>query len=362
MRLLNTSAILIAVLLIAGCEANGEESSDVIYQSVAAVRVHERSDFEVTREFTGVVVPARSTDIAFEFGGTVEFMLADEGDRFEEGDLLAQLDTALLEIERRQLQAQLDEARANLRLAQANLKRQKSLESDGFASQQRRDELEAARDATKASIAQLQAALDGSQVRLQKAHLYAPFSGVVGDRYLEEGGSARAGQPVLRTLETERMEAHVGVPRSLAENIEIGHVVSVRVRGAVIEAEVLAVGAELKARSHTATVRIQLPEQQFMAGSLVELELIDRISAVGFTVPQSALTASLRGLWRVYVLAPAADELYKVEARDLQLRYSGESVSFVEGGLSDGELVVTQGVHKIVPGQLVRLVGSGKSL
>jgi RND family efflux transporter MFP subunit len=361
MCLLNKLAVLIAVLLIVGCEANGEESSQVIYQSVSAVKVHEQSEFAITREFTGVVVPARSADIAFEFGGTVEFMLADEGDRFEEGDLLAQLDTALLEIERRQLQAQLAEARANLRLASANLKRQKSLELDGFASQQRRDELEAARDATKASIAQLQAALDGNQVRQQKAHLYAPFSGVVGERYLEVGSSASAGRPVMRTLETERMEAHVGVPLSLAGSMEVEQLVSIRVGEAVIEAEVLAVGAELKARSHTATVRIQLPEQQFMAGSLVELELIDSISATGFTIPQSALTASLRGLWRVYVLAPAGDDLYKVEARDLQLRYSGESVSFVEGGLSDGELVVTQGVHKIVPGQLVRLVGSGKS-
>ena len=191
--------------------------------------------------------------------------------------------------------------------------------------------------------------------------MYAPFSGVVGDRYLEEGGSASAGRPVLRALETERMEAHVGVPLSLAGSMEVGQLVSVRVGDALIEAEVLAVGAELKARSHTATVRIQLPEQQFMSGSLVKLELVDNISATGFTLPQSALTASLRGLWRVYVLAPASDGLHKVEARDLQLRYSGESVSFVEGGLSDGELVVTQGVHKIVPGQLVRLVGSGKS-
>lgn len=361
MRLFKNCTVLLALLLVAGCHANSQESNQVIYQSVSAVQVFERSEFAVIREFSGVVVPARSTDIAFEFGGTVEFMLADEGDRFEEGDLLAQLDTALLEIERRQLQAQLSEGRANLRLALANLKRQKSLELDGFASQQRRDELEAVRDATKASIAKLQAALDGNQVRQQKAHLYAPFSGVVGERYLEEGGSASAGRPVMRTLETERMEAHVGVPLSLAGNVEIGQSVSVRVGEAVLDAEVLAVGAELKATSHTATVRIQLPEQRFMAGSLVKLELADSISAVGFTVPQSALTASLRGLWRVYVLAPAGDDLHKVEARDLQLRYAGEFQAFVEGGLSDGELVVSEGVHKIVPGQLVRLVESGKS-
>ena len=40
MRLLKNIAVLIAVLLIVGCEANGEESSEVIYQSVAAVQVY----------------------------------------------------------------------------------------------------------------------------------------------------------------------------------------------------------------------------------------------------------------------------------------------------------------------------------
>lgn len=356
MHLIKNIATLMGVLLIVGCHANSQESNEIIYQSVAAVAVQERSEFAVTRSFTGVVMPARSADIAFEFGGTVQFMLADEGDRFKEGDLLAQLDTSLLAIERRQLQAQLVEARANLRLARSNLKRHTSLESDGFASQQRRDELEAGKDAIEASITQLQAALDGNQVRQEKAHLYAPFSGVVGERYLQVGSSASAGRPVVRVLEVEQMEAHVGVPRQLAGSLQVGELVSLRVRNNVLEGEVLAVGAELKVRSHTAKVRVHLPSQDLLAGSLVELQLDDSISETGFALPQSALTASLRGLWRVYVLVPAGNGLHRVEARDLQLRYSGESLAYVEGGLSDGELVVSEGVHKIVPGQLVRLV------
>jgi RND family efflux transporter MFP subunit len=356
MRLIKKFTALLAVLTVVGCNANSQESSEIIYQSVAAVQVQESSEFALTRSFTGVILPARSADIAFEFGGTVQFMLAEEGDRFKEGDLLAKLDTALLAIERRQLQAQLVEARANLRLVRSNLKRHTSLESDGFASQQRRDELEAGKDAVEASITQFQAALDGNQVRQEKAHLYAPFSGVVGESYLDVGSSASAGRPVLRALEVEQMEAHVGVPRQLAGSLQIGQLVKLRVGDKVLEGEVLAVGAELKARSHTAKVRIYLPSQDLLAGSLVELQLEDSISEQGFTVPQSSLTASLRGLWRVYVLAPAGKDLHRVEARDLQVRYSGETLAYVEGGLSDGELVVSAGVHKIVPGQLVRLV------
>jgi RND family efflux transporter MFP subunit len=359
MRFVTTCCAWLGVLLIAGCEANSRETGEIIYQSVSAVQVAEQAEFELTRNFTGIVLPARTANIAFEFGGTVQSMLVDEGDRIEEGDLLAQLDTALLAIERRQLQAQLEEAEANLRLASANLARHMSLETDGFASQQRRDELEAGRDAVAARISQLQATLDGNQVRQEKAHLYAPFAGVVGERFLEEGSSAGTGAPVLRILETGQMEAHVGVPRQLAQNLSVDQIVTVQLGERVDQGQVLAVGAELKAQSHTAKVRIQLPPQDVLAGSLVQLRLADSVSGPGFSVPQSALTASMRGLWRVYVLVSAGENLYRVEARDLQLLYSDEQHAFVEGGLNSGETVVTDGVHKLVPGQLVRIVDQG---
>ncbi len=359
MRLFTTCCAWLGILLIAGCEANSGETDEVIYQYVSATQITEQAEFELTRNFTGIVLPARSANIAFEFGGTVQFMLVDEGDRIEEGDLLAQLDTALLAIERRQLQAQLEEADANLRLARANLVRHMSLETDGFASQQRRDELEAGRDAMAATISRLQATLDGNQVRQQKAHLYAPFAGVIGERFLEEGSSAGAGAPVLRILEIGQMEAHVGVPRQLAQNLSVEQFVSVQLGERIEQGQILAVGAELKAQSHTVKVRIQLPPQNLLAGSLVQLRLADSIAGPGFSVPQSALTASMRGLWRVYVLAPAGGNLYRVEARELQLLYSDQLRAFVEGGLKSGETVVTEGVHKLVPGQLVHIVDNG---
>ena len=361
MRIFKFVALLLVLASLLGCQANSDETSEIIYQSVAAVQVQAQDAFKLERRFTGVVLPARSADIAFEFSGTVQYVLVNEGERVEEGDLLAQLDTSLLAIERRQLQAQLAEAEANLRLTHANLDRHESLESDGFASQQRRDELEAQRDATEASIRRLQAAVDGNEVRQQKAHLYAPFAGVIGERYLDEGSSAVPGRPALHMLETDTMEAHVGVPRQLARVLAPGQMVEVELDGATLLAEVLAVGAELKTQSHTANVRIQIPSRDVLAGSLVYLVLPDAIESPGFSLPQSSLTASMRGLWRVFVVVPAEDGLHRVEARDLQLRYSGDESAYVEGGLSDGDLVVSKGVHKLVPGQLVKVVETGEA-
>ncbi|MFT4614869.1 MAG: RND family efflux transporter MFP subunit [Bacteroidia bacterium] len=338
-----------------GCEVHGSEVHEIVYQPVAAVTVERLAEFAVKRSFTGVARPAQSADLAFEFSGTVSEVMVNEGDRVEADELVARLDTSLLEIERRQLQAQQAEAQANQRLILANLDRQGSLETDGYASRQRRDELESGRDANRARIAHLQAALDGNLVRQEKYHLRAPFSGVVGERFLQRGSTASPGVPAIRVLETDRMEARIGVPRQLAATVSKGDVVTLSINGRTVLGDVLAVGAELKAKSHAVTVRIGLRDHTVMTGSVIELILNDRIATSGFAVPEAALTASLRGLWRVYVLLPVESGLYQIEPRDLQLRYLNEREAFVEGGLRDGERIVASGAHRVVPGQLVKL-------
>lgn len=347
------------VVLQSGCSSRTSAEREVVYQPVTRAVVHQQPYFSVTRSFTGVVEPAQAANVAFEFGGTLQAVMVDEGDRVAQGQLLARLETSLLDVERRQLEAQLKEAHANLRLTLENLKRQASLEADGHASRQRRDELTASRDAFTAVINQLEAALDGNRIRQNKSHLHAPFAGVISERFLEQGSAAASGQSVLRILEVGRLEAHVGVPPELAVAVAKGDVVQLRVADEPMTGEVVAVGAELKQRSHAVMIRIALPAAAVPAGSVVQLLLEDRIEDAGFVVPESALTASMRGLWRVYVLAAAQNDLYRIEARDLQLRYSSESQAYVTDGLRDGEWIVADGVHKFVPGQLVRLGSAG---
>ena len=359
MRFFTLFAVSFLMLSQSACSSRTAAERDVVYQPVTKAVVHEQQNFSLTRAFTGVIEPAQAANVAFEFGGTVQAVMVNEGDRVVEGQLLARLDTALLEIERRRLQAQLKEAQANLRLTLENLKRQASLEVDGHASRQRRDELVASRDTFEAGISQLEAALDGNFVRQNKSHLYAPFAGVISERFLEQGSSAAPGQSVLRVLEVGKLEAHVGVPKQMAGNIVIGDVVDLRVAGESMSGEVVAVGGELKQRSHAVMIRVALPLATVPAGSVVELLLEDRIDEVGFVVPEAALTASMRGLWRIYVLTAQDNDLYRIEARDLQLRYSGEAQAYVTSGLRDGESIVANGVHKVVPGQLVRLGSAG---
>lgn len=100
------------------------------------------------------------------------------------GALLVGLDAATQ-------RAEYEQARANLRLAQANLKRSRELIKK-FLSQQALDNSQATLEVQKAALALAQA-------RLDKTRITAPFSGVVGIRNVSVGdyvkGRSGADQP-----------------------------------------------------------------------------------------------------------------------------------------------------------------------
>jgi hypothetical protein len=57
-------------------------------------------------------------------------------------------------------------------------------------------------------------------------------------------------------------------------------------------------------------------------------------------------------------LDPAAETegLYRASRREVQVLYSETERVYVRGAISDGDMVVASGLHRVVPGQIVRLV------
>jgi hypothetical protein len=80
----------------------------------------------------------------------------------------------------------------------------------------------------------------------------------------------------------------------------------------------------------------------------------------GVWLPLSALTEGVRGLWQAYALAPLADARPGVVAGQRVtplpvevLHYDGDR-AYVRGPFAHGTPVVAGGLHRVVPGQLVR--------
>lgn len=357
---LSTFFILALSLTACGSDNSGRSAQEADALSrVVAVAVDLQDGYEVTHEYTGVLAAPQHEDIGFELVGTISRVLVDEGEPVVAGQLLAELDTQLLETEREQLQAQVDEAQARVKLTQSNLAREQSLKRSGFAAEQRLDELRSEQQVLEATLERLRANLGAVDVRVQKSRLIAPYSGVITKRYRDTGAVLSAAAPVLRLLESGAAEARVGVPTRLLAILRPGDEATIACSDNVVIGRVTAVGAGLDPLTRTAIVRVGLPVALGLDGELVRLRLTEKVAESGAWLPISALTEGMRGLWVVYALAPIGDGSYRVETRDVNVLHAEREQVFVSGALSSGEQVVAAGLHRVVAGQTVGIADAG---
>lgn len=348
--------IVCLLLWLTACDA-GQATSQPYHHQVEAIAIQRQSDFIIERYFVGQVRSSQRAELGFEIAGTIAELGVDEGDKVSEGQLLARLDSSLLESEIDVIVAESEDLTSRRRLARRDLQRQRDLIRQGFASEQRIDELESELDSLAAQIKKQQALLAAAQTRLEKHSLRAPYTGEIAQLHREAGSVAVAGQPVALLLEKGSDEVRVGIPKRLLPELQVAEQVWLRVNDEDFQSPVLAVSSSVDSLTRTAIVRVGLPsEQNFIDGQLAYLALPERVMREGFWVPDTALSASVRGMWNVYALVQQAEgELSRIEARSVELLHMAHGRAFVNGAVHDGELLVATGVHRVLPGLSVRV-------
>ena len=412
--------------------SSSAEQTDVVETMqrlpVETMRLRSAASYSIGRTYSGELVAQRSSDLGFERGGTVVVLLADEGDVVSVGTPLARLDSRDLEAQRSQLEAQRRQVAAQLQeletgprrediaaaeaavsdlnnqlaLAELQAQRRESLFEQGAISAEERDEkrfganaiadrlhqaqsqLEALRNGTRqeqisaqiAQVEQIDARIRAVDVSLDKSVLYAPFSGRVSQRMVDEGAVLGGSQPLMRLVESRAMEAKIGVPEQVAQRLTLGESRAVQVGASAYRAVGTAKLPEVDEDSQTVTVVLEMASDsdltdELTIGATASLAVNEQQTASGYWVPSTALIAGERGLWSVYVLSLANDgEGYRVARRDVELLHSENSSenstdtstlrptqsvtrSFVRGLVAEGDRIITSGTHRVVTGQLV---------
>jgi RND family efflux transporter MFP subunit len=135
----------------------------------------------------GYVVARRQAALSTDIQGRIVELRVEEGDRVEEGAVVARLDTRELDASRRQTLAEIERARAALVLASSDFDRHDHLLETGDTSVSQRDSALASRDEASAGLEALNAALEAIDVRIDKSTVYAPFSGIITAKDAEVG-------------------------------------------------------------------------------------------------------------------------------------------------------------------------------
>jgi len=329
---------------------------------VHTVTVKIDSGYYARRSFTGRAVTGRKSNIAFELNGTLKTVEVDTGSTIKKGDLIATLDTDRLEANKRRLIAEKSETASNLDLAERTLVRVKKTFQQGHASAQSMDEAEASAISLQARLQRLEASIAAQDVDLAKAHVRAPFSGVITNRLLDEGTVVTAGTPIIELAEIERMEAHIGFPPDYAKAIINGSSIELRngKRKIIENVSVRSMVPVIEGQTRTMMVTFDLPSGSVSEGELINAVVKDWQESTGAWLPLRALSSDVRGMWRVYKVVTQTNPAH-VEFENVQILYSEANKAFVTGTISEGDIIIADGLERLAPGQLVTLSSHNKN-
>lgn len=379
------------LLLLAACAGPQDRppasSTQRVVTGVTVARV-ERRPIATTLEAVGTVASRKQSVLSAKIVAPITAIRVREGDRVH-------ADQVLIELDAREVNAQLQRASAGLReakealeeveqalraaeqaivaataqqdLARATLTRYEALlarrsvapqEYDEVVARQRAATAEVARaQAVKASIlakrqqvrakiAQAEAEVAHATVTLDYATLRAPFAGIVTAKPAEVGTLAAPGVPLL-TIEEERYRLEVTVPESAVGQIREGQTVPVLIDAVQtpLAGPVVEIVPAADPYSRTFTVKVELPREPELRSGLYGKAQFAIGQTATLTVPRTAVVE--RGqLQGVFVLEP--DQ--RTHLRLIKMGKVYDDQIEVLAGLSPGEQIVVAGVEKVTDG------------
>ncbi len=198
-----------------------------------------KGDIEAVVAATGTLQPRQSVEVGAQVSGQIVRLLVEPGDVVTKGQLLAEIDPAILQAsvdagraQVRNLQAQLDDAEGQHILGRQNLARQRQMDAEGATRAEDLQTAVATARSARARIAQLRAQIDqtASGLRANEAQLgftriYAPIAGTVLSVDVKEGQTLNATYQtptVLTIADLGAMTVRVNVAEADIRHIRTG--------------------------------------------------------------------------------------------------------------------------------------------
>lgn len=283
-----------------------------------------------------VVVTARVSD-------TISRINFESGEQVEAGAILVELTDT-------EEAADLAEARATLREAQAERDRVDDLINRGVVTRQRLDEASAALDRARARVNSIEAQLADRIVR-------APFSGVIGLREVSVGGLVRPADPIATLDDMRIVKLDFTVPERFVSAIDAGQVIAASTSAYpdhVFEGVVAQVDSRIDPVTRSVTVRAEIDnaDGRLRPGQLMGV-VMRRDLRQSPAIPGSAIVRYLDDTY-VFTIDEGEDG---VRVRRTAVELGGRSGDLVEviSGLEAGDLIVGEGVHRVRDGMPVSI-------
>ena len=295
--------LLVALLLLAGAGAAiwlWKNHSDTPAEQRYRTRAVERGTLLQSVSANGTLNPVVLVTVGSQISARVTKLYADFNQRVKEGQVLAELDPALLIATEQQTLANLASARASLKLARANEERFEQLFAQEYISRQEMDQAVQAREAAQAQVQVYEAQHSRDRANLRYTVIRSPVSGVVVDRQVDVGQTVAASlqAPVLFKIaqDLKQMQINSSVAEADVGAIRIDQEVDFRVDAfpdREFKGKVKQIRLNPTITSNVVTynvvVSVENPEELLLPGMTAYITIITQTRTDVLLVPSAAL-------------------------------------------------------------------------
>jgi RND family efflux transporter MFP subunit len=292
--------------------------------------------------------------------GYIKTWYTDIGARVKEGELLALIETPELDAQLQQAEADLKTAEANSLLAQTTDARWKNLLTTESVSKQDADEKSSSAIANIAMVESARANRDRLKQLVGFERVIAPFDGIITSRTIDIGSLIDEGSDSTKALfhivQSDRLRIYVKVPQNysarLTADMETKLVFS-EYPGKVFSAKLLstAEGIDPNTRTLLAEFVAENPDYLLLPGSYTQVHLILPLPETLVRIPVNTLLFRTQGLQ-----VGTIDAENRVVLKSITIgRDFGDEVE-VTSGLKSGEAVILNPPDALLNGQKVNIV------
>ena len=378
-QILRAAATLLSAAFLVGCsgpKVNVSEASSA--PAAVPVGVAPVARRPILRQLTvsSELVPFQEIDIYAKESGYIKELLVDYGTRVEKGQLLAVLEIPELQMQLDQDAAAIKNQQDVVQQTEHQIARVEALVKDyqlqftrikgvsdskkGMVAQQEVDDAEgkymsadAQLEAAKSAMQSARSELAGAQAKEQRdrvmfdySKIYAPFSGVITQRFANFGTLVQAGTssstnvlPIARLSEEDVFRLVIPVPESYVKFIHIGDPVDVRVssldRHFPGTVKRFSVDIALDTRTMHTEVEVLNPNRLLIPGAYADATITLERKSNALSVPLQAINHDANGN-TVFVVTPNNT----IAIRPIQLGLQSADWAEVASGLNEGDKVV----------------------
>ena len=304
----------------------------------------EEKEFNHYIEVQGVVKADKTIELRAEMGGSITAILIKQGQRVYKGQILATLESSVIDNSVLQLKTQLD-------LAKTTYERQARLWDQKIGSEIQFLQLKAQKEA-------LENRLNSLKAQARKMKVVAPFSGVIDQVFAKNGELVSPQTPFLRLVNLDNVYVESEITETYLKAVTEGTKALLHFKSidTFVEASITQVGNFINPSNRSFKTRIDIKNtnNELKANLLANIKIND-YNASGIVIPSKVIQKDRNGKTFVYVLE-AEENNFRVVKTDVVETNSYANFSYISEGLNSNSTLVEKGARLVKNGEIVKLV------